>query len=121
MFIPGREKEYFERTALACLVSWFPRCPRAELALLARSPRVDIAPGDAVYTPSRSRQDVRLIVSGVAEETDQARGITRRLGVGSFASGSSPVLARSHVSVVSIPPRVYKEFMSRNGGARELP
>jgi hemerythrin len=127
------EEDYFQRTALACLVSWFPRCPRSEVEFLARCPKVDIPPGNIVYSPAVRDHDVRLIVSGVAEETDPSTGKSRRLGVGSFAGGYSVLeaptssffcRAQSAVTVVSIPARTYTDFMSRNGGAgvcRELP
>ena len=51
VLIAGGAEDHLERTALACLVSWFPRCPREEVELLARCPMVDIAPGEAVYSP----------------------------------------------------------------------
>jgi hemerythrin len=126
VLISGGAQEYFERTALSCLVSMFPRCPRAEIDALARCPTVEIAAGDSVYSPGTPDHDVRLIVAGVAEEIDPAAGKTHRLGVGALAgehSGqgtpavSPPCRARSAVTVVSIPARTYREFLSRNGGA----
>ena len=84
VLIPGGEKEYFERTALACLVSLFPRCPgpRSSSSPAARqwNPRT----GDPVYSPALRDHDVRLIVSGVAEEVDPSSG--KRAGSASAPS-----------------------------------
>lgn len=126
VLISGGAQEYFSRTALNSLTSLFPRCPRAEIEPLARCPIVEIAAGEIVHTPETRDHDVRLIVGGVAEEIDPVTGKTRRLGVGSFAGGYSrqdaptdslPCRAKGAVTVVSIPARVYRDFLSRNGGA----
>jgi hemerythrin len=125
VLISGGAQEYFARTALSCLASLFPRCPRAEIETLALCPTVEIAAGGLVYPPGKRNHDLRLIVGGMAEEIDPATGKTRRLGVGALAGDYSlhdaqmvgpPCRARGAVTALSIPARAYKEFLSRNGG-----
>jgi hemerythrin len=126
VLISGGAEEYFARTALACLAALFPRCPRAEIEPLARCRIVEIAAGESVYSPGTSDPDVRLIVGGMAEETDPATGKARRLGVGALAGGDSrkdaltsafPCRARSAVTALSIPASTFQAFLSRNGAA----
>jgi hemerythrin len=126
VLVSGGAADYFSRTALSCFASLFPRCPRAEIEPLAGCPTMEIAAGDIIHSPGAHDADVRLIVSGVADEMDPATGKTRRLGVGSLTGGfsredaphsSAPCRARGAVTVVSIPARVYRDFLSRNGGA----
>jgi hemerythrin len=129
VLIPGEAAEYFQRTALSCLTSHFPRCPRFELEPLTRFPTVEIPAGRAVHDADAPEGDVRLIVGGRAEETDPATGKTRRVGIGHltgrlFPPGTSTAAllcrARSMVTVVPVPARVWQDFMGRNERAGAL-
>jgi hemerythrin len=128
VLIPGDATEYRLRTARSCLSSWFPGCSAGEIDALALCPMVEIPSGRAVHVPdapsgdtrARSDADVRMILSGIAEESEAGSGATRRLTVGAFAAGypwhereSSACRAMSDVTVLSIPPQTYRDFISR--------
>jgi hemerythrin len=125
VLIPGSATEYFSRAARACLVSLYARCSPGEIEQLANCPTVEVAPGALVSEAGAADADVRLILSGVAEEMDPATGKIRRLGVGSLAGGYSQYdapkattscRARGLVTVLSIPVRLFRDFISRTGG-----
>jgi hemerythrin len=124
VLIEGGSDAYFREMARTCLAAWFPRCPPSEIDSLVRSPVVEIPPGDLVYPPPGREAEVRLILSGIAEETDPAARAVRRLGMGSLAGGYSvggepavPVScrARGAVTVLAIPAAVYRKFVQKNG------
>jgi hemerythrin len=124
VLVPGGSETYFRETARACLAAWFPRSTPSEIDLLVRSPVVEISPGDLVHPAAGKEADVRLILGGIAEETDPAARAVRRLGMGSLAggysAGSEPTVpascrARGAVTVLSIPAAVYRQFVQKNG------
>ena len=130
VLIPGGSERYFRETARACLAAWFPRCAPSDIDRLVQSPVMEVSPGDVVHPAAGRETDVRLILGGIAEETDPAARAVRRLGMGSLAGGYSatgaparPVScrARGMVTVLSIPAAVYLQFVQENGDAGRVP
>ncbi|HET6452175.1 MAG TPA: bacteriohemerythrin [Spirochaetia bacterium] len=125
VLIAGEREAYFRHAAESYLAAWFPNCPPDSLHPLARCPVREIAADEVVCPAGDTEADVRLILGGIAEETDSSARAVRRIGVGAFAGGYSasdapphPVgaRARSMVTVLSIPVSTWRRFLKDNGG-----
>ena len=118
----GGTKEYLLRTARSSLASWFPGATAAELEPLANCPIKEIPAGAEVRTRKSRDSHVLLILSGVAEETNNGFGARGRLTAGALV-GVSPVhpgqqaasrcRAVTAVTALAIPGATYHAVVSR--------
>ena len=124
VLIAGGSEDYFRQTARACLQAWYPKAGPDEIESLVRSPIVQIPRGELVHPRPAPDSDIRIILGGVAEETDAAARTSHRVGLGSvaggWAGGVSPAApsscrARGTVTVLSIPSPRYRPFVQAHG------
>ena len=118
----GGTEEYLRRSARASLASWFPEVAAAELEPLVGCPIRDIPAGTEVRTRKSRTSEVLLILSGVAEETDNASGARGRLSAGALV-GVSPIQpveqaastfrTLSAVAALCIPGATYRAVVGK--------
>ncbi len=122
LLFPGGTEEYLRRSARLSLASWFPGVPAGELEPLAGSTIMSIPAGGEVRTEKSRDSDVLLILSGVAEETDNGSGARGRLTAGALVGVSavhpgqqaaSTCRALSAVTALAIPGPTYRGFVGR--------
>jgi hemerythrin len=129
VLFPGGTDEYLRRSARSSLASWFPEVTAAELEPLASCPIREIPAGAEVRTRKSRDSDVLLILSGVAEETDNGSGARGRLTAGALV-GVSPMhpgqqaastcRALSAITALSIPGATYRAVVGRTEVSQAL-
>lgn len=124
VLIPASQDLHTRPTAVQFLSACFPSAPPREIELLASSPVVALKPGTTIV-PSGQRMDaLYLIVDGVADSQETGNPVPFLLTSGTLIGEMCALTrdpsrrtyrARSFVTALRIPLRVYADFVERNG------
>lgn len=115
-------QDYAARMAGTYLGNHFPEASPYDLDMLLNCPTVAVNAGEFLQRRGVADGNLRLVLHGVVEVIDSSSGIIRIASAGSLLgelealSNEAPRVtcrAKSHVSVIQIPCRLYSAFMSR--------
>lgn len=122
ILIPART-EYLSQQARRYLHQYFPAVESEELSMLLNCPMEVMNHGAILQKRDMSTTWVYLIVTGVAEMVHTETGIVRMLSAGTIIGESAACSdtvppctyrARSNITVLKIPKKMYTAFITRN-------
>jgi hemerythrin len=121
-------QDYVMRAAERHLSNRFPSAPRCDIDMLMNCPIERVNAGELIIRKGSPCRTVYLILNGVAEIIDSARGIQHMASAGTFAGelaaleetvNDSACRAKSYVTLLEIPADLYSGFVKRNFGLKE--
>ncbi|HTP58026.1 MAG TPA: cyclic nucleotide-binding domain-containing protein, partial [Spirochaetia bacterium] len=124
VLIPASQDLHTRPVAVQFLSACFPAAPVQEIALLASSPVVSLRPGTTIVRSGQQMDALYLILDGVADSLESENPAPFMLTSGTLVGEMCALTrdpsrrtyrARSFVTALRIPLRVYVDFVERNG------